>query len=428
MFEQKENNRNIRLPFGFRDIFPVESHERNTIKRIMSKEFRSWGYGEVKTPVMEYTENISVGAGRDWKDKLINFIDIDGNLISLRADMTIPIARLAGMRLRKGQLPARFCYFSDVFRQAGSQAGDKRVFSQAGLEYLGSKRIMEADAEVMIILIRILRQLGLDDFRVVLGHIGFINGLFDWLGLDGNIREDFKKYIVAKDFVRIESLLKKSDSRKAGIFTGLLQPENDLEKISGIVSDTGEEKVSLAFDYLKGLHGMLEELGLGKYLIFDFSIIRDFDYYTGLLFEVYCRGITGIIGSGGRYDDLIKKFGSDIPATGFAVDIDVLHGALGQKDLASVNKILLMGPGGRGRSGRVIKFADNVRKKGIDVEVIFDDDVGDGSMLAREKKCRFLVGLSEDLSMAVISDLQTSATGKVDTGQFLKEIDKWIKS
>ena len=123
MFEQTGINRNIRLPFGLRDIFPVESSERNAIKRIIGKEFKSWGYGEVKTPVMEYTENISIGVGSDWKDKLINFIDIDSNLISLRADMTIPIARLAGMRLKKNQLPARFCYFSDVFRQAGSQAG-----------------------------------------------------------------------------------------------------------------------------------------------------------------------------------------------------------------------------------------------------------------------------------------------------------------
>ncbi len=116
MFEMEKENNNLRLPSGFRDIFPVESGERNKIKKIIDSEFRSWGYGEVKTPVMEYTENISIGVGGDWKDKLINFIDMDGSLISLRADMTIPIARLAGMRVREDQLPARFCYFSDVFR------------------------------------------------------------------------------------------------------------------------------------------------------------------------------------------------------------------------------------------------------------------------------------------------------------------------
>ncbi|GAF88707.1 unnamed protein product, partial [marine sediment metagenome] len=175
MFESKENT-NVRLPFGLRDIFPFESSERNAIKRIISSQFQRWGYGEVKTPVMEYTENISIGVGKDWKDKLINFIDADGSLISLRADMTIPIARLAGMRIKKDQLPARFCYFSDVFRQSGTQIGDKRVYSQAGLEFIGSKNQINADAEVLIVLIRIMRDLGLSEFKLGLGHIGFIEG------------------------------------------------------------------------------------------------------------------------------------------------------------------------------------------------------------------------------------------------------------
>ena len=169
MFESKENT-NVRLPFGLRDIFPFESNERNAIKRIINRQFRRWGYGEVKTPVMEYTENISIGVGKDWKDKLINFIDADGSLVSLRADMTIPIARLAGMRIKKGQLPARFCYFSDVFRQSGTQIGDKRVYSQAGLEFIGSKNQIKADAEVLIVLIRIMRDLGLSEDTLLAGQ------------------------------------------------------------------------------------------------------------------------------------------------------------------------------------------------------------------------------------------------------------------
>ncbi|MCD4669660.1 MAG: ATP phosphoribosyltransferase regulatory subunit, partial [Actinomycetia bacterium] len=197
----EEENNNLRLPSGFRDIFPVESSERNEIKKIIDREFKSWGYGEVRTPVMEYTDNISIGVGRDWKNKLINFIDMDGSFISLRADMTIPIARLAGMRVREDQLPVRFCYFSDVFRQAGGRAGNKRAYSQAGLEFLGSRKRLNADLEVLMILIRILRALGLNDFRIGQGHTGFISGLFDWLRLDGAGRERLKKYIVNKDFV-----------------------------------------------------------------------------------------------------------------------------------------------------------------------------------------------------------------------------------
>jgi len=426
MFGKAEKISKIRLPFGSRDIFPVESSQRNAIRKLIRKEFKSWGYGEVKTPVMEYTENISIGVGTEWKDKLISFIDIDGNLISLRADMTIPIARLAGMRLRKNQLPARFCYFSDVFRQAGSQAGNKRVFSQAGLEYLGSGSRMEADAEIMIILIRILRDLGLEDFRVVIGHIGFMGGLFKWLGLDEEKRSKLKKYIIEKDFVRIEKLLEECDKGKAGVFMGLIQPGNDLEKISGIVSEMCEAEVSKAFEYLKGLYRILEGQNLGRYLVFDFSIIRDFDYYTGLLFEVYCRGLSDMIGSGGRYDDLIKKFGRDIPATGFALDIDILHGALGDKDLSGRIKILLNCPGCCGNMGTFMELADSIRKKGVDAEILLDE-TDDTLMLAGEKDCAFLVDVLDDLSSFRITDTEINKTKTLDKTGLWEEIDKWTK-
>ncbi len=427
MFEMEKENNNLRLPSGFRDIFPVESGERNEIKKIIGCEFRRWGYGEVKTPVMEYTENISIGVGRDWKDKLINFIDMDGSLISLRADMTIPIARLAGMRVREDQLPARFCYFSDVFRQAGSQAGNKRVYSQAGLEFLGSKKRLDADSEVLMILIRILRALGLDDFRIGQGHIGFISGLFDWLRLDGVGREELKNYVVNKDFVKIESFLNRTDSGKAKIFMGLIQPENDIKKISEIVSDIGEESVSSVFDYIKNLYLVLEEQNYGKYLLFDFSIIRDFDYYTGLLFEVYSEGITGIIGSGGRYDGLIKKFGTDMPATGFALDIDILHGALGDSDLAGGKKIMLSCPEGPDSGTGLIGLADKIRDLSIDVEILFDD-IKDNRGLALNKNCRFLAEASTDFTNIKVIDPESGSVSLKSIDLFLKELEKWKKN
>jgi ATP phosphoribosyltransferase regulatory subunit len=426
MFGQSGKNSQIRLPFGFRDIFPVESGQRNAIREVIRSQFKSWGYGEVKTPVMEYTENISIGVGGGWKEKLINFIDIDGSLISLRADMTIPIARLAGMRLRKDQLPARFSYFSDVFRQAGSQAGNKRVFSQAGLEFIGSGLRMQADAEIMIILTRVLKKLGLEEFRIAVGHIGFIEGLFRWLGLDSPASLEFKKNIIEKDFVRIDDLLKGCDSARAGIFKRLIRPGNDLESISGMVSDIGEGQVLEAFEYLEGLYQILEEHGLGKYLVFDFSIIRDFDYYTGLLFEVYCRGITGMIGSGGRYDSLIKKFGSDMPATGFALDIDVLHDALGEKDISDEKKIMLGCRGPCGGAGVLMGLADKIRKKGIDVEILFDR-VDDMLMLAREKGCSLLVIASRDLNGFSITDTRSGKSGTADRAGLMGEVDRWRK-
>jgi ATP phosphoribosyltransferase regulatory subunit len=426
MFEFKKENKNIRLPSGFRDIFPVESAERNEIKKIIGRIFKNWGYGEIKTPVMEYTENISIGVGKDWKEKLINFIDTDGSLISLRTDMTIPIARLAGMRLKKDQLPARFCYFSDVFRQKSSQTGDKRVFSQAGLEFLGSSEKLYADLEVLIILIRIMESLGLYGFKTGIGHIGFIAGLFEWLGIENEKKTELKKYIVNKDFVRIDSFLDEIDRSKKSIFMSLMRPENDIKRLSEIVAEIGGEGVSEVFKYLRNLCIMLEEHGYGKYIIFDFSIIREFDYYTGLLFEIYSPGITEIIGSGGRYDGLVKKFGANIPATGFALDIDTLHGSLGDRELVFKKKIILSNPGKQASMTEIIKLADRIRNTGADVEIIMES-VRDSKLFAMEKGCGIVAEASKDFSKIKMTYCDSGSVSIKSIDSFLEELKKWKK-
>ena len=424
MFKAEEKNNNLRLPSGFRDIFPLESSERNEIKKIISSVFKGWGYGEVKTPVMEYTENISIGVGSDWKNKLINFIDIDGSIISLRADMTIPIARLAGMRIKKDQLPARFCYFCDAFRQIESQIGNKRVYSQAGLEFLGSNNRLDADLEVLMVLIRVLKALGTGDFRIGQGHIGFINGLFDWLRLDDVSRRELKGHIVNKDFIRIEDFLKRIDGKKAKIFMELMHPESDIEKISDIVSDIGEKSLSDVFEYLNKLYLKLKEYAYDKYFIFDFSIIRDFDYYTGLLFEVYSRDITEIIGSGGRYDGLVKKFGTDMPATGFALDIDILHGAIGDSDLINEKKIMLSGQDG---PAGLIGLADRIRDLNINVEILYDE-IDINSEFALNKNCGLMAEVSADLTNIKVIDSGSGSSSIKNIDLFLNELKKWKKN
>ena len=133
---------------------------------------------------------MSIGVGKDWNNKLINFFDIDGSLVSLRTDMTIPIARLTGMRVKKDQLPVRFCYFANSFKQSGMQKSIKRIYNQAGLEFIGSLNNIKADTEILIILINLLEKLKVGHFKIGLGNIKVIEGLCEWFGLDN----DGKKY------------------------------------------------------------------------------------------------------------------------------------------------------------------------------------------------------------------------------------------
>lgn len=420
MFENKKDSQIVRLPFGLRDIFPFEIEERNRIKEIIAREFKLWGYGEVYTPVIEYTKNISVGVGKNWKDKLINFFDVDGSPVSLRTDMTIPVARLTGMRIKRNQLPVRFCYFADSFRQSDIQKGVRRVYNQAGIEFIGSANTLMSDIEILIILINILNDLNLRDYKIGLGHIGFIEGLFDWFELDLKDREHIRKKIVVKDFVALENFLSKKNKNKAEIFLKLIQPESSIEKISDMVSGIKEQKVTKSLDYIKEIYGILEGLGYERCIVTDFSIIRDFDYYTGILFEVYQSNITDIIGSGGRYDRLIKKFGLDVPATGFALDIDLTHKAVNEIELKGKSKILIKGVNSD-NAVELLGFVAKLRDISVIVELSFED-MTDYESFAKEKNCDLIVEFNKDLKSVKIKNLKNNMTKVEKVTEFLKEM------
>lgn len=404
MFKEKDENLIVKLPFGSRDIFPIEAQEREAIKELIRNEFRFWGYGEIKTPIFEFTKNISAGVGKNWKDKLISFFDIDGNLVSLRADMTVPIARLTGMRIKASQLPVRFFYFANSFRQSALQKGEKRVLNQAGLEFIGSSSFA-SDIEVLTILSNILKKLEIEDFKIGIGHIKLIEGLCSWLNLDTKGIEYIKDNLVLKNIVSIEEFLIKKDRQKTNIFIELLKPENEIKNLEKIISKISEKKVTPSFEYLKKVYNVLTELGLGKYLLIDLGMVREFDYYSGLLFEVYSSRITDLLGSGGRYDGLIKKFGLDVPATGFALDVDLLHKSLEESRLDSFRaeeRAILFGD--ENDCLRLIQFSERLKRKKIFVELLFENE-NSLEKIAADRKCRYIFKIKLNSSNLTIFDL-----------------------
>lgn len=423
MFLPEDKSTIMKLPSGFRDIFPFEACERSAIRETISGIFKSWGYGEVKTPAFEYTSNISIGVGREWRNKLINFFDMDGSLVSLRADMTIPIARLTGMRIKKEQLPVRFYYFSDAFRQALMQKGIKRAYNQAGLELIGSTNKVLADVEVLIILIRIMEKLGLGDFRIGIGHVDLIEGLCCWMNLDNRQKEMLKTELVRKNFVGIGELLYRIDRKKSNMFLDLIQPEQDMRTMSSLIGKIKSPGVNESYEYLVNVMNMLDKFGYGKYLIFDFSIIRDFDYYTGLLFEVYNPGINEIMGSGGRYDRLIKKFGLDVPATGFALDTDLLHTALENIETGGRPLAILAGFGEENFE-EAVSIADRLRDSEVSVELM-PGRLKNIRKLAEEKGAEFIIEKTGEPGKARITDIRSGSVRKVSPGTFIEGLAGW---
>ena len=259
MFEDNKNL-NEKLPSGFRDIFPVEAEERNNIRGAIKKEFEFWGYGEVKTPVVEFTKNISAGVGKNWKNKLISFFDFDGSLVSLRTDMTVPIARFTGMRIKKEQMPVRFCYFANSFRRSGHQKGEKREYNQAGLEFIGSESYM-CDVEILLIIINILNHMVPENFLIGLGDVGIIEALCDWFDLSDNGKKYVRDNLISKNFVSIREYLAKKDRNKAEIFFDLIKPEKDIKKILSILNRIDDKKVSKSFSRTRDSLRDIERVG-----------------------------------------------------------------------------------------------------------------------------------------------------------------------
>lgn len=418
MFEKENNKLEEKLPAGFRDIFPTESEERNSIRTIIKKEFELWGYGEIKTPVVEFTKNISEGVGKNWKDKLINFFDSDGSLVSLRTDMTIPIARFTAMRIKKNQLPARFCYFANSFRKSSGQKGEKREYNQAGLEFIGSSSHM-CDAETLLILVKMLKKMIPDNFLIGLGSTEMLDLLCNWIDLTKQGEAFIKNELINKNYVALGNYLEKQNPLKKELFLKIIKPVKDLSVLENMINNTRSEELISGFSRFKKIFSVLCEVGYKEYFIANFGILRDFDYYTGIIYEVYSSNINSIIGSGGRYDKLIKKFGPDVPATGFALDIDLLHKSVKESAFVIDKKISRVFISSKNKDFlKIIDFAEVLRKENIAVELDYNESAGKTNFL-RDKKVDFLIIIDKTFTGAEVTHISSGKT-------FMKEL-KYVK-
>ena len=324
------------VPYGTKDILPTDA----ALKRIMENElvrlFLAWGYKEVITPTFEYHETLKAGAPDTADDSSFRFFDRNGRMLALRPDMTTPIARVAVMRMKEYPLPLRLFYLANVFRQEETQAGRQCEFYQAGVELLGAGGVA-ADAEVVTLAVESLLAAGLTDFQVCLGQVDFISGIMSEAGLDAPTGHKVKQALIERNMVGLAELLE--ECRMEPGIRQLLQQlpmlhgkKEMLQEIKGQVKN----KISqAALDNLAEIYDLLEHYGIDRYVMFDLGIIRDFDYYTGMVFETYTTGLGYPICGGGRYDRMAAAFGREQPATGFAMGIERVLMALERQGLDS---------------------------------------------------------------------------------------------
>ena len=317
---------NYTTPSGFRDILADEAARREAaafdVQQLLSKN----GYVPVETPTLEIMDVMNAGGrvpGTPFK-----LFDSRGDLLALRPDVTLQIARMCATRLAGQPGPFRFRYQERVFREAeGRPQAEAREMTQVGVELIGEAG-PSADAEVIALLAESLEQIGVGDFRISVATVGVLRALLAGCGADEAWKSGVLSAYHASNFVKLDELTGPG-AQKAGVAPVFAQAIRALANVRG-----GREAVARVRDLvaplgcqdgLADLEQTLEQLdekGLADRIFVDFSVMSSFDYYTGIVFVAFAPALGAPLGSGGRYDNTIGAYGENRPAAGFAFYLD----------------------------------------------------------------------------------------------------------
>jgi ATP phosphoribosyltransferase regulatory subunit len=308
------------IPAGTRDVLPDEMRELRAIGERLRSTFEEAGYGEVWTPMVEYEEVLRAG-DETAADAVYRMFDDQGQVLALRSDMTIPIARVVATRFAESDDPLRLCYSAHSYRAVGRRTGQQSEFLQGGIELIGVAG-EEGEAEVVTLALAALAAAGLARHRVGVGDGTLYRRLLTALEVPDDRHRELLECLSGRDMVglerRVDELGLARDARD--LLVGLPELRGGPEILDRRDGPGGD-----VLDRLRTLYGVLEARGVADRVILDLGLVRDLGYYTGAVFEIYDPAVGFALGGGGRYDDLIGRFGADRPACGIALDVQRVH-------------------------------------------------------------------------------------------------------
>ena len=328
------------IPPGTRDILQDEMRELRELQATLIEVFERYGYDQVATPTLEYDEVLQRGEGRS-RVGAYRFFDERGELLALRSDMTIPIARLVATRFADAEPPLRFGYVGNAYRVVRPQRAQVRQFMHAGIELIGADA-PDGTAEVLEVLSAAVDSVGLSRAVLGLGDADLYRQLLTELGVDDAARDRILDRLADHDLVGLEmevSTIETLDDRARETLLRLPGmrggPEilQEARELGGAAVERATQRLQATYDALVGR-------GVAGRVQLDLSLLRDLGYYTGAIVEIYDPALGHILGGGGRYDELLGRFGRPLPAAGFGLYLERVH-------LAQMEEERLM----RGRSG-----------------------------------------------------------------------------
>lgn len=306
------------IPPGAQDLTGDAVRRRRTLQRAALAALEARGYAEVSPPTFEYEEIFLRAGGPGVAERLIRFLDLDGRTLALRYDFTASVARVAATTFAAAPRPLRFCYSGKVYRQEPERGGRARETLQVGAELLGDGGLA-ADLELVRLAIGLVQGAGIDQFQLNLGHVGVLAaGL---AAVPEALRADVRRWIDRKDRHSLAAALAGAPPEARTLLTLPFVIGRRAALEAAAREAPASAQAGLA--HLLALDAALtaEERA---HVVYDLGEVRGLEYYTGIQFELFAAGAGRAVGAGGRYDELMGRFGAPMPAVGVSVDLDAL--------------------------------------------------------------------------------------------------------
>ena len=319
----------LHTPEGVRDIYSRECETKLALQKHLSTVLHRYGYQDIQTPTFEYYDVFREEIGSATTQELYKFFDRDGSILALRPDITPSVARACATVFEEEDFPLRLCYAGNTFINHSSYQGRLKENTQLGAELIGLDSI-EADAELVAMVADSLKTVGLTEFQISVGHADFIRSLLGAADLSEEQSREIRTLINNRNFFGVEELLEGWNVKKSVRDAFHLLPEltGGEEILEQALKASPDVHARRAVARLRQIYRLLKLYGAEDHITFDMSMTGTYGYYTGIIFRAYTYGTGDAVVRGGRYDNLLEKFGKRTPSIGFAVILDELMSAL----------------------------------------------------------------------------------------------------
>lgn len=306
------------IPPGAIDLTGEAVRRRRGLQRAAMSALEQAGYEELIPPTFEYEDTFLRAGGPTIAERLVRFPDRDGRILALRYDFTASLARVAATTFAGMNRPLRLSYSGMVYRQEPERGGRPREMLQVGAELLGEGDLA-ADIEIVRLTLSLLAAAGLRDFQLNLGHVGVLAAGLN--AIEEPLREDVRRWIDRKDRGSLRRALAHLSGDACTLTTIPFVIGRRVALEEAVRSAPASSQPGL--EHLLALDSALSPQER-THLVYDLGEVRGLEYYTGIHFELYVAGAGRAAGAGGRYDDLMGRFGRPMPAVGVSLDLDTI--------------------------------------------------------------------------------------------------------